>query len=77
VYWSRDLDSWNPKNKAVVLDGNNCNWSQTCIGLPSVVQVDNKLALFYDAPGGNSTSHMQRHVGLAWLKLPLKVPGKK
>jgi hypothetical protein len=31
----------------------------------------NRLALFYDAPGGNSTSHMKRHVGLAWLDLPL------
>jgi len=77
VYWSWDLNSWDPKNKAVVLDGNNCTWSQECIGLPSVVQVGKKLALFYDAPGGNSTSHMKRHVGLAWLELPLKVPGEK
>lgn len=77
VYWSSDLDSWDPENKAVVLDGNNCSWSQTCIGLPSVVQVGNRLALFYDAPGGNKTSHMKRNVGLAWLELPLKVPGKK
>jgi len=33
-----------------------------------------RLALFYDAPGGNSTSHMKRHVGLAWLELPLSPP---
>jgi len=32
------------------------------------------LAIFYDAPGGDSTSHMRRHVGLAWLDLPLRVP---
>ena len=74
VYWSKDLDKWNAKNKAVVLDGQNCTWSNKCIGLPSVVQVENKLALFYDAPGGESTNHMKRHVGLAWLELPLSVP---
>ena len=74
VYWSKDLDKWDPKNKAVVLDGQNCNWSDKCIGLPSVVRVGDKLALFYDAPGGNSTSHMKRHIGLAWLDLPLSPP---
>lgn len=30
--------------------------------------------LFYDAPGGNSTSHMKRNLGVAWLGLPLSVP---
>lgn len=74
VYWSKDLNTWDPKNKAVVLDGQNCTWSKKCIGLPSVVQVGKRLALFYDAPGGNSISHMKRHVGLAWLELPLTVP---
>jgi predicted GH43/DUF377 family glycosyl hydrolase len=76
VYWTRDLNKWNPENKAVVLDGNNCTWSEKCIGLPSVVPAGNRLALFYDAPGGNSTSHMRRNVGLAWLELPLKIPRK-
>jgi hypothetical protein len=27
--------------------------------------------LFYDAPGGDSASHMERDLGLAWLELPL------
>jgi arylsulfatase A-like enzyme/predicted GH43/DUF377 family glycosyl hydrolase len=76
VYWSKDLNQWDAKNKAVVLDGQNCNWSRKCIGLPSVVQVGKRLALFYDAPEGNSTSHMKRHVGLAWLELPLRVPNE-
>lgn len=76
VYWSKDLNEWNAKDKAVVLDGKNCSWSEKCIGLPSVVKVGNRLALFYDAPGGNSTSHMKRSVGLAWLDLPLKTPEK-
>lgn len=62
----------------MVLDGQNCTWAKKCIGLPSVVQVGKRLAIFYDAPEGNSTSHMKRHmkrhVGLAWLELPLSVP---
>ena len=74
VYWSKDLNKWDPKNKAIVLDDKNCIWSKKCIGLPSVVEVDNRLALFYDAPGGTNTSHMKRNVGLAWLNLPLTIP---
>jgi hypothetical protein len=74
VYWSKDLDKWNPADKAVVLDGRNCTWSTKCIGLPSVVPVGRRLALFYDAPGGDSISHMKRDVGLAWLDLPLSPP---
>ena len=63
------------RGQAVVLDGANCRWSHKCIGLPSVVKAGNRLALFYDAPGGQSTSHMRRNVGLAWLELPLRAPG--
>ena len=74
VYWTHDLNHWNPAHKAVVLDGKNCNWSRKCIGLPSVVRVNNRLAIFYDAPGGDGTSHMNRDVGLAWLNLPLNIP---
>lgn len=74
VYWSQDLDHWDPQNKAVVLDGRNCTWSHDCIGMPSVVQVGDRLAVLYDAPGGTSVSHMGRDIGIAWLKLPLKVP---
>jgi hypothetical protein len=36
--------------------------------------MDDRLAVFYDAPGGNSTSHMGRSVGLAWMDLPLTPP---
>ena len=74
VYWSKDLNTWDPENKAVVLDGRNCTWSKKCIGLPSVIRVGKRLAILYDAPGGNSTSHMQRNIGLAWLDLPLSLP---
>jgi predicted GH43/DUF377 family glycosyl hydrolase len=74
VYWTKDLNHWDPARKAVVLDGSNCRWSRKCIGLPSVVKVGDRLAVFYDAPGGDSTSHMNRDVGLAWLNLPLNIP---
>ncbi|HEC44254.1 MAG TPA: hypothetical protein ENI20_15640 [Bacteroides sp.] len=74
VYWSKDLNKWNPEHKAILLDGQNCKWSQKCIGLPSVLKTGRRLAIFYDGPGGNSTSHMKRNVGLAWLDLPLTIP---
>ena len=74
VYWTKDLQHWNAADKAVVLDGKNSTWSKRCIGLPSVLRYQNRLAIFYDAPGGNSVSHMRRSVGLAWLKLPLVPP---
>ena len=74
VYWSKDLNHWDARNKAVVLDGSNCGWSRKCIGLPGVVQVGKRLAILYDAPGGDSISHMNRDLGLAWLNLPLVPP---
>jgi predicted GH43/DUF377 family glycosyl hydrolase len=77
VYWTQDLNHWNQKDKAVVLDGRNCTWSKRCVGLPSVVKVGRRLAVLYDAPGGNSLSHMNRDVGLAWLDLPLASPTQK
>ena len=76
VYWTKDLNHWDSKNKAVVLDAKNCTWSKACIGMPSVIKMGNRLAVFYDAPGGTSTSHMGRNLGLAWLDLPLKPPVK-
>jgi predicted GH43/DUF377 family glycosyl hydrolase len=74
VYWSKDLNHWDSNNKAVVLDGRNCTWSRKCVGMPSVIVVGKRLAIMYDAPGGDSKSHMRRNLGLAWLELPLTVP---
>ena len=71
LYWTQDLNRWDAKNKAVVLDGKNCTWSKKCIGMPSVIKVGNRLAVLYDGPGGDSTGHMRRDIGLAWLDLPL------
>lgn len=74
VYWSKDLNQWDALHKAIVLDGTNCKTGQRCIGLPSVIQVGNRLAVYYDTPGGVSINHMHRDVGLAWLDLPLVAP---
>ena len=76
VYWSHDLNHWEARNKAVVLDRQNCAWSKSCIGLPSVVKFGKRLAVFYDAPGDDSVSHLERDVSLAWLDLPLVAPAK-
>lgn len=76
VYWSQDLEAWDAMHKAVVLDGKNCTWSKQCLGMPSVVQVGKRLAILYDAPGGESISHMNRDIGLAWLELPIIPPTK-
>jgi len=79
VYWTTNLDHWDPAHKAVILDSKNCKWSRHIIGLPSAVQVGRHLAIFYDGnaaeqmPSGVK-SHMNRDVGLAWLDLPLVVP---
>lgn len=80
VYWSRDLRRWDPKDKAVVLDGDTCRWSKRIIGLPSVVRVGNRLAMFYDGHEGEALppgvkSHMNRDIGLAWIDLPIRLPG--
>lgn len=76
VYWTKDLEKWDSNQKAVVLDGANCTWSKEIIGLPSVVKVGDRLALFYDGYAGKgippgASSHMRRDLGLAWIDLPL------
>lgn len=74
VYWSKDINKWDSKNKAVVLDSSNSTWAKGAIGMPTVIKAGNKLALLYDAAEGNSLSHMHRSIGLAWMDLPLKTP---
>jgi len=74
VYWSKDLNSWDAANRAVVLDRSNCRWSRRCIGMPSVVPVDRRLALFFDASATSLDNNMDRDIGLAWLQLPLNPP---
>ena len=76
---SKDLNRWDPAHKAVVPDQSNCTWSKHIIGLPSVVRAGDRLALFYDGNGDTKMpagvkSHMNRDIGLAWLRLPLVPP---
>ena len=73
VYWSKSLTKWDAEKRAIVLDSQNCHWNARCIGMPSVVKVHDRLALFYDAPASD-TKNMQRDIGLAWLSLPLEPP---
>jgi len=76
VYWTKDLTAWDPNNKAIVLDKRNCSWSKQIVGLPSVIKVGDKLAVFYDGLQTlkSNNPHMYRHIGLAWLNLPLNAP---
>ncbi len=74
VYWTKNLNHWDAANKAVVVDGANSSWAFECLGMPSVLVVGDKLAILYDAAPGHSKSHMQRHIGLAWVDLPLVTP---
>ena len=74
VYWSKDPLRWNAENRAIVLDDGSCTWSNRCIGMPAVIPYHGRLAVRYDAAGGESISHMRRNIGLAWLNLPLTVP---
>ena len=76
VYWSKDIYNWDELNKAIVLDSTNCTWSKGAIGMPSVIKVGDKLAMLYDAFEGYNTYHMKRNIGLAWIDLPIKTPGK-
>ena len=74
VYWSKNLETWDAEKRAVVLDRTNCPWSARCIGMPSVVKVKKRLALFYDASTTTLSNNMGRDIGLAWLQLPLSPP---
>jgi predicted GH43/DUF377 family glycosyl hydrolase len=73
MYWSKDIYNWDVDRKAIVLDSSNCTWSKGAIGMPSVIKVDDKLAVLYDAFEGYSTYHMKRNIGLAWIGLPIKI----
>ncbi len=74
VYWSKDLEHWDPRHKAVVVDGSNAAWSKYVHGLPSVIKFGKRLAIFYDGVTGEKISDVDRDIGLAWLDLPLEPP---
>lgn len=77
VYWTKELEKWNSRNKAIVLDRHNCTWSRKVVGLPGVVKCGNQLAILYDGVENEQTSHCHRDIGLAWLDLPLSIPSSE
>lgn len=74
VYWSRDPERFDPRNKAVVMDASTSTWAHGAIGMPTVVKAKGKLALLYDGVPGAGTTHLPRDIGLAWIPLPLTPP---
>jgi hypothetical protein len=88
VYWSQNLEKWDPLNNAVVFDKFNSTWSPIRIGLPSVLRMGKKLAIFYDGletgkdqlraeQSSDAYAHMFRDIGMAYLDLPIRVPVEK
>lgn len=74
VYWTLDIDCWNPEDKAIVIDRNVSTWAKGAIGMPTVCPTDHgTLAVFYDGVHGEGTGHLDRHIGLAEISLPLKL----
>ncbi len=74
VYWSSDPTQFDPARKAVVLDPSRTTWSKWVLGMPSVTQVGDRLAVLYDGCASPGYGHMRRDIGLAWLDLPLQPP---
>jgi predicted GH43/DUF377 family glycosyl hydrolase len=79
VYWSQDPTHWDTANKAVVMDSTASSWSKNVIGIPSVIQIGDRLALLYDgdrspAQRTGLEGNLNRDVGLAWIQLPIKAP---
>ena len=72
VYWSDDPTKWNVENKAVVLEASDTHWSPRTVGLPSVLRIGNKLAIYFDGSTRDSIDHGLRDIGVAFLDLPLR-----
>ena len=82
VYWSADLLSWPPAQKATVLNRTNAVEPRVRagrVGLPSVLRVpgnDAQLALVYDGGGTRDDVSYNENcsVALLWIDLPLTPP---
>jgi predicted GH43/DUF377 family glycosyl hydrolase len=72
VYWAPDLASFSPSRRAVVLDADNVGWSPRIVGLPSVLEIDGRLAIFFDGSQDDDIGHGYRDIGVAWLDLPIR-----
>ena len=55
----------------MVLDGATSNWSNGVIGLPSVLRIGDRLAIYYDGRADGGLGHCGRDIGLCFLDLPL------
>ncbi len=74
VYWAESIDGFRPEHKAVALDAASSGWSPRVIGLPSVIRIGDRLAVYYDGAEEDTIGHGHRDVGVAWLDLPLEPP---
>lgn len=74
VYWSDNPFAFDPRKKVRVMDAATSTWARGAIGMPSVVPVGDRLALFYDGNAKGSYGHMERDIGLAFIDLPLHPP---
>jgi predicted GH43/DUF377 family glycosyl hydrolase len=71
VYWSPDPTRFNTDDRAIVLDAESSSWSPRVLGLPSVLEIDGRLAVYYDGCVTDTIGHGGRDIGLAWLNLPI------
>jgi len=71
VYWSPDPTRFSVDDRAVVLDAQSSPWSPRVIGLPSVLEIDGRLAVYYDGCVDDTIGHGGRDIGVAWLELPI------
>lgn len=82
AYWSSNLTSWPPNQKAVVLNRTNVkepSFQTGRVGLPSVLAIPGntkQLAMVYDGGGTRDDVSYNENcsVALAWLDLPLTPP---
>jgi hypothetical protein len=52
------------RHKSVVLDGQNCLWSHSVIGMPSVVPIGGRLALYFGGVEEEGIPHVGRDIGM-------------
>ena len=71
VYWSTDPTRFSAHNRATVLDAESSMWSPRIVGLPSVLEIDGRLAVYYDGSVDNTIGHGGRDIGVTWLNLPV------
>lgn len=74
VYWSDDVEHWNPEHKAIVVDASVSTWAKGAIGMPTVIQKDDHtLTLLYDGICGDGIGHLDRRIGMCEISLPLSI----